>query len=495
MNDIQIVKEHEGEPIIKKKALATTVSAGAGAQPTVLPKPIIVIKKKELLEPVAPELAPTPALAPTPTPATAELPKPIIVIKKKESDPPVSIVKIVGKRVVSTQQNKPTSFNTDIQINQDTVLSFDVGIKNLAYCILSLNPKYKINKEIGKYQIHGWGIINLITEEDDYICTGILKGGKNKGQRCANKASFFKSGDKKKCFCSIHKPSDDMVPIKMLLKCESKIKSGAKSGAVCGKDATYYKELDSCERVGYCTIHSKNIVDLKRYYTVDNIDDTELKVKLFTALDLKPEFRNVSTVLIEHQPLHAREKIKSIATSLYDYFVIRGIIDEKKAIGVRSIDAKNKLTVYDGPPLSCPLKEQYERNKWYGCKYCEWAIRYDTEYHEFFSTFNKQDDLADSMLQGAWFLSFGIYGKTGDITSNHQKLVYFEQNSAKFKKIRAVKPADKQIKKGRYSLSNIRYLANKHKIADYGKINGLLQSINFYFTSIDQFKEVLEKDK
>ena len=33
------------------------------------------------------------------------------------------------------------------------VLSFDVGIKNLSYCILTKNNE--------KYKIHNWGIINL----------------------------------------------------------------------------------------------------------------------------------------------------------------------------------------------------------------------------------------------------------------------------------------------------------------------------------------------
>ena len=36
------------------------------------------------------------------------------------------------------------------------VLSFDVGIKNLSYCILTKN-----NEENEEYKIHNWGIINL----------------------------------------------------------------------------------------------------------------------------------------------------------------------------------------------------------------------------------------------------------------------------------------------------------------------------------------------
>ena len=449
----------------------------------------IVIRKKDA--PLAPApLAPAP-LAPAPlapAPLAPEVPKIEVKISAKAAVMKVAkpIPKIISAKILP-QPAPPTvgyKFSKPTSVPVGTVLSFDVGIKNLAYCMLSLQSQRD-------YTIHDWGIIDLITEEEDYICTGYLKGGKKKGAQCTHKASFFEPGDKKKCYCSTHKPQGQLVPIKMVLTCEAKMKSGQKTGESCGKNASYYKELSTCERVGYCSAHSKGVTGLTRYYTVDNISDTELRIKLYNAMDQKPEFGLVSTVLVEHQPLHAREKMKSIATSLYDYFVLRYIIDGGKKIEIRSIDAKNKLTVYDGPPLSCPLKEQYDRNKWYGRKYCEWAIRNKPDYLGFFQDFSKQDDLADSMLQGMWFLLFGIHGKTGDISSNHQKLVYLEQNTAKLKKIKAVRPSDKQTKKGRYSLSNIRYLANRYKVEDYHKVNGLLESINFYFSSLDQFKEAL----
>lgn len=44
-----------------------------------------------------------------------------------------------------------------------TLLSFDVGIKKLSYCILQLN-------EENSYAIKEWGIINLITDETENIC-------------------------------------------------------------------------------------------------------------------------------------------------------------------------------------------------------------------------------------------------------------------------------------------------------------------------------------
>ena len=43
---------------------------------------------------------------------------------------------------------------------ENYILSFDIGIKNLAYCVL------KYNQEIKSYDIHDWDVITLIKEND-----------------------------------------------------------------------------------------------------------------------------------------------------------------------------------------------------------------------------------------------------------------------------------------------------------------------------------------
>ena len=71
------------------------------------------------------------------------------------------------------------------------LISFDVGIKNMAYCILDLcNNEIKIDK---------WGIMNLI--EDDMIetckCNAVLKNKKT----CNKKAYYNKDN---LFFCKNH---------------------------------------------------------------------------------------------------------------------------------------------------------------------------------------------------------------------------------------------------------------------------------------------------
>ncbi len=60
--------------------------------------------------------------------------------------------------------------NIHINYNIMKVLSFDVGIKNLAYCLFDIKDK-------NDYCIQDWGILHLCNEEK-HECCGKHKHGK-----------------------------------------------------------------------------------------------------------------------------------------------------------------------------------------------------------------------------------------------------------------------------------------------------------------------------
>jgi len=289
-----------------------------------------------------------------------------------------------------------------------SVVSFDVGIINLAYCILNYTP----GSAGAEYSVSDWNIINLADGDCRLTCTAHLK-----------------------------------------------------NGGKCGKKAYW---------TTHCLAHGRGQPGLVRNMTVENVSELELKMCLFKALDALPRLLKVDRVLIENQPLKAREKIKGIGHALFDYYVLRGNLDLKRAISVEFIDAKNKLTVYDGPPISCHLKTQYARNKWYSVKYCEYALRQHVSMmHTFWKSFKKQDDLADCFLQGAWYLKFGQHGNKGDITSTHQKLVYAANNELTYAKVRPRAPSKKSTASGKYTLANIKFLLGKKRPVDEALRNSI----------------------
>ena len=284
-------------------------------------------------------------------------------------------------------------------------------------------------------------------------CCGVKKNG----VKCTNAAKFYQSDEL--AFCKVHyvKDDDDYIELTKDLSCNvDKCKRQVK-----------YKINEKCYS---CGIHIKpENSDLFRYYTINNTNDTELRILLFKSLD-KFNFKelNIKTILIERQPKLATERMRSVSYALYDYFIMHCNYN----IDVIWMDPKNKLHVYDGPVITCDLKNPYNRNKWFACEYCKWQLNKKTEssYYDFFIDNKKKDDLADCYLQGLYHLD---YSKKKDrVMSDQQRNVYTEQNLIKYKKIKAVKPkAGKKC-----TLSGIKYYI-------YNNMNTALikSNIEYYF--------------
>ena len=60
------------------------------------------------------------------------------------------------------------------------IISIDVGIKNLAYCVVETD--ISVDSDMNKYKILQWDVINLCGEE--HMCNRVLKEKvkKNKGK-------------------------------------------------------------------------------------------------------------------------------------------------------------------------------------------------------------------------------------------------------------------------------------------------------------------------
>jgi hypothetical protein len=176
-----------------------------------------------------------------------------------------------------------------------------------------------------------------------------------------------------------------------------------------------------------------------------------------------PQLLDVDCVVIENQPSLKNPQMKSIQMILYSYFLILGKVIGNSEITksyIQSIDfcsASNKLKVYDGPKIVLPEKksrtkkkneelignkievtidedntdnknieiisiipiiqekEDDKKTKSSSVKYAdkkrlaiEHALYYlkkdQPNYFDFFNNHKKKDDLADSFLQGLYYL-------------------------------------------------------------------------------------------
>ena len=346
------------------------------------------------------------------------------------------------------------------------VASFDIGIKNLAYCMLSYSPYETIKYPIAPA---GWDVINLLDSDAK---------GYTKCCKC-DKDSYYKYKDL--AYCKMHlRPSEEI-----LLQCT-------------------------------------------RTFTVENIEKFEIATQLVRKLDTI-DFGECDAIIIEQQP-SKNPSMTHVSMMLMNYFVIRYIVERQTKIkSVDFINSTNKLKVYDGPYIECNLKTQYSRNKFYGKEFCRYLIQHDSPNLEFFNSHKKRDDLSDCFLQGAWYLIsnykdpesrakariakkptslVGSTESTNDtpkikITlkphvelkdktkldaiqqSDTHKHIMHDMHSNRYKQLRfGRKPKINQTK---HSLAEIKYI-HEHKLP---LTENITRSIQFFFGSIEEFHKRL----
>jgi hypothetical protein len=224
-----------------------------------------------------------------------------------------------------------------------SVLSFDIGIKNLCFC--ELNDKGKILD---------WAIVNI---SNDVPCEHKMKNGK-----CCDKPGTFiykcKLDNSEMYLCTSHSKN----------KCYDKVKK-------------FNNPKNNIFHI------SQNLVK---------------KLDEFKFIE-----RNITDVIVENQPSLKNPTMKSIQMIVYSYFLVNGICKEDSSIvGLEMINARNKLKVYKGEPIKCDIKETYKRNKYLAVKYCEkMIVDEEQKFIDLYNVSKKKDDLSDSYLQGIYYLN------------------------------------------------------------------------------------------
>lgn len=207
------------------------------------------------------------------------------------------------------------------------ILSFDVGIINLAYCLFEITES--------KVSILEWDVIDI---SGSSVCT-----------MCKKKAGFT---DGNIVVCTKHKSSG-------------------------------FKKIPSASQ----------------------LDVSTLCISLIKNLDTKPHFLECELVLVENQPSLKNPKMKSVASCIFNYFLIRGKIDKKSVEEVCYISASNKLKLAKEMKLSIEeCKSKYQANKKLAKLCCEEYIKSFPLYLEKYANHKKQDDLADCFLQGFYYI-------------------------------------------------------------------------------------------
>jgi hypothetical protein len=337
------------------------------------------------------------------------------------------------------------------------VLSFDVGIINLAYCLLEIddeNQTFKINK---------WGVIDLA--DNRAVCSFI----KNTGDFCNKIAKHTIKMNKHNVhyYCKAHITKAELKVHPVNFKWWNVDPGDVDKCNMCSKSGEYCSNLIKGQ---YCKVHQKTTIinhklacatkkcsnpitqgmyiavpdfdengnednaephyDLECGWCKEHFDDeyrTLIKKKtkkisqnsnkisllslgssMYQKLDQIPDLLMVDQVLVENQPTLINPTMKSISAMLFSYFIMRGIHEkDKTGSTIKSINfcsPASKITV-GGQEVDTKIGEAsknnvYKLTKTLGIKFCKALIADNDNWMRMIESHKKQDDMADAFLQG-----------------------------------------------------------------------------------------------
>jgi hypothetical protein len=266
-----------------------------------------------------------------------------------------------------------------------------------------------MTKKKSKYKIHDWQKINLMKEDAVNCCK----------QGCKKPALwFYDDNGKQKCYCGIHKGSckNIIYPSKKQhtkkITCQKVFKQKAKE---CNSKITWTLRNNDGELNHYCNKHKPidcPIIKVIKKQGANKMPIDILQKRLLQKLEEMHTLLEADIVVIENQPSLKNPRMKAIASTLYNFYLIRSTIDKDIVdTNIKSVVfmcPSNKLKLDENNAIvlaKTTKKNKYKITKELAIKYCKKLLEDDEENLEFLESTDKKDDLCDCFLQGCYYLT------------------------------------------------------------------------------------------
>ena len=267
------------------------------------------------------------------------------------------------------------------------ILSIDVGIKNLACCIICTDYS---NNTFDKFNIIKWDVLNLCKVKNENLLCFFDNCKRKVYFKCINGINY----------CNIHsKKSNYIIPtnqnninvIKKYKILELKKYCVEKCINIDNND----KKKDIIQKIKI--FHNKQYLVKIINEKVNNYTLIDIGRNLVSQLDTLLYNITIHKILIENQIGPLAIKMKTIQGMLAQYFIMNNIYD------IHFINASNKLKLFNGN------KSTYKDRKKMGIDITKNIIKsHPLLFNQYFDIFNKhkkKDDLADCFLQGYWYIN------------------------------------------------------------------------------------------
>jgi len=276
------------------------------------------------------------------------------------------------------------------------ILSIDIGIKNLAFCL------FEREEGTEHFFIKKWDVIN-VCEKQTFQC-GFIE----KNVACKKPAKFQKNNQ---CFCLKHsKKQNYLIPNTELKSSFINKQKIQKLIEIAEKYKIKYEK--SVKKADLTTlindyIHNTCFEEIKPYKAA-NTDLITIGINIMCRFNsLFNSEDHIEYIIIENQISPIANRMKTIQGMISQYFIMSDVTVDN----IEFISAINKLKEFStsqNTGLESKKKLTYAERKKLGITKCLELISNDHRFQDkvnFFTEHKKKDDLADSFLQGLWFIN------------------------------------------------------------------------------------------
>ncbi len=271
------------------------------------------------------------------------------------------------------------------------ILSIDVGIKNLSFCLFDIQTPCEKSNNI---KVISWDNVNL-SEKTELRCIEIDKNG-----LCDKLAKFSKDDNH---YCLKHSKKHNYLQPLSEFKQSHLNKQKIQNLMIIAdkyklKYETSSKKSDILKIINEFTNNNCYTAITKTNAT--KIDLVTIGRNIQHKFDniLSQHLSSIDIIIIENQIGPIANKMKTIQGMISQYFIMRN-----NNIHIEFISACNKLK--DFLPDE---KIDYKQRKKLGIQTCIKIVSNDFRFKEwetFINKHTKKDDLSDSFLQGLWFIN------------------------------------------------------------------------------------------
>ena len=306
------------------------------------------------------------------------------------------------------------------------IVSIDVGIKNLAYCIMenSTNDTEKV------FKIIKWDVINLCGQEMNCNCLIMDKVKKSSKKskkstnvqtiikveivdKTCNKKAVYSKDQNYYCKTHVKNQDDYIIPTSKLCLKKFKTMKLVELQELCLKYNITYPVGSKKEIIvsSVLTYMQNKFLDTIGKQSANAMTMIDIGIAIRNELDKLPALMEVDRIIIENQISPIANRMKTIQGIIAQYFIMNNKTD------IAFISSANKLKAFTKPAqdnevtqienTNTKIKTTYAERKKASVDITLNLLENDINsgFKDFFSTHKKKDDLADSFLQGVWYLS------------------------------------------------------------------------------------------